>query len=157
MSHLVELLERRRFFAVYGLDPTFGDSGRIPVAQLASSFTPAISFVHTLPDGKVLAGGRTSFLGGRVYRFNVAGEPDTTFGGGDGSTDVIDMFQVRAGVMQGDGKILLLGPRRQSADRRPWHAPPRRQPPGARAGPQRRADHHQRIGQQHDHRRPVRR
>src|SRR4051812_33253865 len=93
LNNHLERLEPRQLFAIYGLDPTFGVGGRIGV-EIQSATTPSdVSFVHTLPDGKVLAGGLSRIGAARVHRFDITGQPDTTFSG-DGISDTVPMVFV---------------------------------------------------------------
>ena len=109
MTHHIDRLEPRRFFAIYGLDPTFGVGGRIGLAeQTSGQLDLRAQFVHTQSDGNTIAGGLTSTQGARLHRFTTAGDPDTTFSGA-GISDIVPMSVVGGGAVQDDGKILLTG------------------------------------------------
>src|SRR5688500_9198338 len=105
----VEALETRTLFAVYALDPTFGDGGRAGiVGPIIDAWTPQVVFVETLPDGKILAGGSLDVTGAAVARLNPSGTRDTSFSG-DGISAIVPMDYVIDGAMQADGKVLLVG------------------------------------------------
>ncbi len=113
---MMHALERRVLLAL-ALDPTFGVSGRVIAALGAQPQVgeAEIGFVQPLADGSVVIGGTVTRPGAggsavRVARYTVGGLLDTTFGGGDGFSDIIDMplsGHPAGGAVQSDGKILI--------------------------------------------------
>lgn len=96
--------------ADYAPDETFGAGGFADVAF-------AISEVHVLEDGRILVGGTTNGPGDDDFvlaRLTPTGEPDVSFGEGDGRviTDVSGEGRdddVRGMAVQPDGSVLLAG------------------------------------------------
>ncbi|MEO8574949.1 MAG: hypothetical protein ABI481_13375, partial [Pyrinomonadaceae bacterium] len=92
------------------LDTTFDGDGKVttPIGTL-NDFATAIS---VLDDGKILVAGRYQFsvsvILGFLIRYNTNGSVDTTFGGGDGWSQVL-MEQVTSMAVQSDGKIIVAG------------------------------------------------
>ncbi len=96
--------------APLALDPTFGGTGSVALANL----TPAVAIQ---PDGKIVTagmrynGGSSNFFDFAVSRYNADGSLDTTFGGtGTVYTDVSGQSdKAYAVVIQSDGKIVVAG------------------------------------------------
>ncbi len=125
----IEGLEGRALMANFGLDPTFGDDGRlvvpIPGRADSGSLYAIIDDVILQPDGKILGVGgfrhqmssapytvRTDVL---VERFNSDGSLDVSYGSGgmfvapglkfgDGTLDA----NVEAAILQSDGSIVVV-------------------------------------------------
>ena len=96
------------------LDPTFGDGGLVTTDFPRSGTNDmARDVIAIQPDGKLVVVGGTQAWGGSSFglaRYNTDGILDTTFGG-DGR--VITSFSygddALAVVVQGDGKIIIVG------------------------------------------------
>lgn len=99
-------LSLARFNADGSLDTTFGTGGKI---FLPESGIQEVFSVIVQPDGKILAiGSRQNDLA--VYRFNINGSLDTTFGTSGRIVHIIGEDSGAAdGVLQPDGKIVLAG------------------------------------------------
>ncbi|MGB7202687.1 MAG: FG-GAP-like repeat-containing protein [Pyrinomonadaceae bacterium] len=99
-------LSLTRFNADGSLDTTFGTGGK--VVLLESGTQPALS-VLLQTDGKILAfGSHENHLA--VYRFNINGSLDTTFGTNGRIVHIIGISSEAAdSVFQPDGKIVLAG------------------------------------------------
>ncbi|MBN2393342.1 MAG: hypothetical protein JXR84_21605, partial [Anaerolineae bacterium] len=106
-----------RYNANGSLDTFFG-SGGIAITDIEE--TNNITSIAIQPDGKIVAGGEKDLLnsGGQfiLYRYTPYGRLDTTFGtNGIVTTDfnpggVSSTAGIEAIVLQGDGKIIAVGP-----------------------------------------------
>jgi uncharacterized delta-60 repeat protein len=114
---LHESLEARLLFAAGELDPTFGREGTV-LTHLSANDDIAYG-VAVLPDGKVLASGRTGGNQFSVARYNADGSLDTTFGRGGADGDGVATAPAFTGGNPGGeadeiallpgGKFLLAG------------------------------------------------
>lgn len=109
---------------LFGLDPGFGDSGKITM-DLGSGLDE-VHDVVVQPDGKIIAGGEAWPKGNPSFslaRFNPDGSPDTSYGdAGTVITTLIEEYDyssIRALALQPDGKLLAAGPARHPETRRP--------------------------------------
>jgi|SRR5215213_3975134 len=104
-----------RYDTTGNLDSAFGSGG-----QLITDFAGGVDQAHTLvlqSDGKIVLGGKTTFLSGErgfrfaLARYDTSGSLDSTFGnGGRVSTDVFgDENHAFDMLLQSDGKIILTG------------------------------------------------
>ncbi len=99
-----------RFNPNGSLDTSFDIDGKVttPIGTMGD-FATAISI---LDDGKILVVGRYQFsvsvILGVLIRYNTNGSLDTTFGGGDGWSQVL-MQEATSMVVQPDGKIIVAG------------------------------------------------
>src|SRR5437762_2446214 len=77
----IERLEPRRLFALFTLDPTFGDGGLVsnPLGDHATA-AHLIGFVDAQSDDKILVAGFASD-GARLARYNTDGTFDTSYNG----------------------------------------------------------------------------
>lgn len=109
----IEALETRRLLAVPGaLDPTFSGDGK---ASFSIGGLNAVD-VAVQPDGKTVVAGTHTDSGGNVNlalaRFNVDGQPDSTFGsGGLAITQLFNLSdeRIHAVAIAPDGKIVVAG------------------------------------------------
>jgi len=131
----LELLESRLLMSAGDLDPSFGSGGFIltsPVVENNSVgyFHDEARAVSILADDKILVGGFTwknHDFG--LVRLNPAGDLDTSFGTGGrvvtafigGSLD--DMQDM---VVQGDGRIIMVGTITYRASASTWKSPLRK-------------------------------
>jgi uncharacterized delta-60 repeat protein len=103
-SASIEPLERRQLFAA-GLDTTFNGTG---YNVLVDGFSDAITAVHALPDGKVLAAGTGRGAGFGVTRYTSDGVIDTSFGT-NGRGDVSGFTAIVEMLVRPDGQIVIVG------------------------------------------------
>lgn len=103
------------------LDDTFGEGG-IETTEVggnppgSTGVTANVNDLVVLGDGKIVAAGCAFWPGGRqhmqVARYTASGDPDPTFGGGDGLVDAKPGDQsacAKGAVVQPDGKIVVAG------------------------------------------------
>lgn len=109
-SAIVEVLERRQLLATGALDTSFDGDGR--VVHDGGSVS-RFQDVAIQADGKILAVGKESpnlTATYAVFRYNVDGSLDTTYGGGDGIATVPQKplsFQPFELSLQSDGKVVV--------------------------------------------------
>ena len=85
----LEVLESRRLLSSGPLDLSFDTDGKVLASTgLGGGFTDVL----VQNDGKVVTVGQSGVVGSTrtfaVFRYNLNGSPDTTFGGGDGIADL---------------------------------------------------------------------
>ena len=100
-----------RYTASGALDPSFGVEGK---ARFTSERLDSAEAIKVLPDGRILVGLVESAAASgnlAVGRYLADGRPDETFGarGIAGSDLGLDFSDVRALVLQRDGKIVVVG------------------------------------------------
>src|SRR4051812_21702294 len=104
----LESLESRAYLAAGGLDPTFGNAGKVTTDFTASALSQAAAVI-TLPDGRVIAVGSASAALG-MTRFLPDGRLDTSFGkGGQAVADLGGAFTGTDALRLADGRILVAG------------------------------------------------
>lgn len=103
----IELLERRLLFSLSDLDPTFGHAGKVQIDIGPSDHAEALL---VLDDGRILVGGyeQPEPRMGVLFRFNIDGSLDTTFGDG-GKVIITGMEEITALRLLPDGSILAGG------------------------------------------------
>ena len=97
-------------------DPTFGGGDGVTTASFAFGVWGAGGVV-VQPNGAILAVGGTDYAGDdnlAIARWEADGDPDATFGGGDGTSVVDFVHGLEAGaaagiVRQADGKVVVVG------------------------------------------------
>jgi uncharacterized delta-60 repeat protein len=94
------------------LDPSFSSDGRVSV-DFGTTYAGAEA-IAIGQDGSILVVGGVDQSGPdeqlAMARFTASGEPDVTFGGGDGA-ELFPYVQYAYGVaLQGDGKIVVVAP-----------------------------------------------
>lgn len=105
------------------LDATFGEAGIVTTSIGRSSDTAAALLVH--PDGRLVVAGKaaTRHLGAdfALARYHPDGTLDTTFAGdGTRMTDIGFYDQVRALVLQPDGKLVAAGGTETRSSSKGW-------------------------------------
>lgn len=89
------------------LDPTFGNGGKSTTDFGAQSYVLGLMLQ---PDGRIIAGGSTTFQYG-IARYNSDGSLDSTFGsGGKTVTSFDDQTYIASRLsLQPDGKVIAIG------------------------------------------------
>ncbi|HRD64030.1 MAG TPA: hypothetical protein PL137_24235, partial [Nocardioides sp.] len=95
------------------LDPTFDQDGALGIGGASRDFGEAVAVQS---DGKILLTGYIGSSGSlNVYRLNIDGSYDKTYGGGDGEATVSGVFGGEDLALQADGKVVVAADSR-SAD-----------------------------------------
>lgn len=108
-----------RFNPDGSLDPGFGGDGKV-VTDLAFNNWEEIEDMALMPDGRIVATGYAETAEGFVVaRYEADGDPDPTFGGGDGIINhTVTGYYSRSKsiALRTDGRILLAGDSQDDLD-----------------------------------------
>ena len=114
---MLERLERRSLLAVT-VDPSFPEPSALPTDGVDENGAVShAGLLEVITGDRIVTGGLVYNINSptrhlRAARYNADGTLDTTFGGGDGLSPLIEIPNARGpssrGVLQGDGKIVLV-------------------------------------------------
>lgn len=107
----LEMLDGRLLLSGGVLDPTFGNGGLVTTANGRAFAVATYPNAGTANDGKIVAAGQGSLHNASyiaVFRYNLDGTPDQTFGG-TGTVMTVAGGPAMAVAVQPDGKVLAAG------------------------------------------------